>query len=244
MLVVGALGAIHPNYYFFNAGHALVAGGMRWPRGSRKAFKEAGRDDAVAIHTPLRPFGTHAYLISEVGARKLLAAAPRASYHVDVIAWGMRKLNLYAVHPLLAKQTHGDTTIGGHNDRSWLPEIVIDRYTGTDFAWAWNSPIMRFGLPFGKRLLLTFGRCFTTALGTMSLAWALKSWKLFYASCGFIVTIYSILTGLMWPQQRVTAAEWAAMGSSSSSSSSDAAAAGEALESGAPATGGVPAVAA
>ena len=44
--------------------------------------------------------------------------------------------------------------------------------------------------------------------------------------------------------QRVTAAEWAAMGSRSSSSSSDAAAAGEALVSGAPATGGAPAVAA
>lgn len=152
MLLLGALGAVHPSYYAFNVPHALAAGGLRWPRGARKAFKEHGRDDAVALHTPLRPFGTHAYAISESGARKLLAASPKASYHVDVIAWGLRKLNLYAVHPLLAKQTHGDTTIGGHNDRSWLPEIVIDQCErpappGTAHAPPFGPPPPHLALP-------------------------------------------------------------------------------------------------
>lgn len=102
VLLLGALGAVHPSYkYGINLMHAFAAGGMRWPR--RRSHN---------LHTPLRPFGTHAYAISVAGARKLLAANPRASYHVDVIAWGQRDINLYAVHPLLAKQTHGDTTIG------------------------------------------------------------------------------------------------------------------------------------
>ena len=101
VLLLGALGAVHPKYYGINVLHAVMAGGMHWP----KWLSES-------IHTPLRPFGTHAYVISERGAKKLLAAAPRASYHVDVVAWGVSNLRLFAVHPLLAKQTHGDTTIG------------------------------------------------------------------------------------------------------------------------------------
>ena len=125
--LLGALGAVHPSYYAVNLGHAMLAGGCRYPRGARKAFQDGEPDGGVAIHTPLRPFGTHAYALSERGAAKLLAAAPRANYHVDVVAWGLRSLNLFAVHPLLARQTHDDTTIGGHHDRSWLPEIVIDQ---------------------------------------------------------------------------------------------------------------------
>lgn len=126
VLLLGALGAVHPSYYLMNTLHAVMAGGLRWPRGFRQAFFRKDNGKPVAVHTPLRPFGTHAYVISPSGARKLLAAAPRASYHVDVVAWGLRSLRLFAVHPLLAKQTHGDTTIGGQNDRTWLPEIIID----------------------------------------------------------------------------------------------------------------------
>ena len=135
VLLLGALGAVHPSYYAVNFGHAMLAGGCRWPRGARAAFKKnAISDGGVAVHTPLRPFGTHAYAISERGARKLLAAAPRASYHVDVVAWGLRSLRLFAVHPLLARQTHEDTTIGGAHDRTFLPEIVIDQCTRPDAA--------------------------------------------------------------------------------------------------------------
>lgn len=126
VLMLGALGAVHPLYYACNFAHAMVAGGLRVPRGARQAFSDR---KAVAVHEPLRPFGTHAYLISEAGARKLLAAAPKANYHVDVVAWGLRSLRLFAVHPLLAKQTHGDTTIGGMHDRSWLPKFTIDACT-------------------------------------------------------------------------------------------------------------------
>jgi hypothetical protein len=32
VLLIGALGAIHPRYYHVNVPHAIVAGGLRWPR--------------------------------------------------------------------------------------------------------------------------------------------------------------------------------------------------------------------
>ena len=62
VLLLGALGAVHPSYYWCNVLHASMAGGLRVPRGARDAFSDR---KAVAIHSPLRPFGTHAYLISE-----------------------------------------------------------------------------------------------------------------------------------------------------------------------------------
>ena len=44
-----------------------VAGGLRWPRGFRQAFFRKDNGKPVAVHTPLRPFGTHAYVISPSG---------------------------------------------------------------------------------------------------------------------------------------------------------------------------------
>uniref|UniRef100_A0A7S2NN96 Uncharacterized protein n=1 Tax=Haptolina brevifila TaxID=156173 RepID=A0A7S2NN96_9EUKA len=149
-----------------------MAGGMHWP----KWLSES-------IHTPLRPFGTHAYVISERGAKKLLAAAPRASYHVDVVAWGVSNLRLFAVHPLLAKQTHGDTTIGGAVDRSWLPNFIIDDYTGTDFAWAWNAPLFQIGGPRG--VLVTSGRGISVAILGLVLYAFLRLPALFYGTAAY-----------------------------------------------------------
>lgn len=165
---------------------------MRWPR-----------NHSASVHTPLRPFGTHAYAISVAGAQKLLDAAPKASYHVDVIAWGTRGVRLFAVHPLLAKQTHGDTTIGGASDRSWLPNFVVDEYTGTDFAWAWNAPLMQLG--WGKhRLLVTSGRGLSTGVFLLLLSLVLRHVPaVFIASLAYMGGFYGILTMLTWPQRRL-----------------------------------------
>mmetsp|Transcript_31848 Transcript_31848/g.75235 ORF Transcript_31848/g.75235 Transcript_31848/m.75235 type:complete len:191 (-) Transcript_31848:89-661(-) len=120
-----------------------------------------------AVHVPLRPAGTHAYVISPAGARKLLAGCPRANYHVDVAAWGLRSLQLFCVNPLLAKQTHADTTIGGNKDFAWLASktgpLVFDSYTGADLAWAYNTPLLRLG---GDSwfVLVSTGRVFSVYL--------------------------------------------------------------------------------
>lgn len=206
VLLLGALGAVHPNYYAVNLPHAMLAGGCRIPRGAQRVFGPRGeREEAagrrVALHEPLRPFGTHAYAISERGARKLLHAAPRANYHVDVVAWGMRSLRLFAVHPLLAKQTHGDTTIGGANDRSWLPNLVIDPYTGTDFAWAWNAPLLRIPTTSTRHILLTSGRAFALSVGGGLLSLLLRSAPLRNVIVAWSVFVYALLTTLTWPQR-------------------------------------------
>ena len=157
VLLLGAFGCVHPS-------------GVYGPFGSFKLFGLVGggtRETKVLpggrVHIPWRPYGTHAYLISPRGARKLLSLAPRANFHVDNVAWGFRELNLYAVHPLLAKQTHGDTTVGGL-ERSWVPGwfTQMDEYTGVSFEWAWNSPMVQLG---GSRgVLITVGRLFSSAV--------------------------------------------------------------------------------
>jgi hypothetical protein len=204
VLLLGALGAVHPSYYAVNLPHALMAGGLRVPRGARKAF-----GGLSLIHTPMRPFGTHAYAISERGAAKLLRHAPKANFHVDVIAWGMRGLKLFAVHPLLARQTHEDTTIGGKSDRSYLPNFIIDKYTGTDFAWAWNAPLLKFGQLRGHGgYLLTTGRSIATSTSGILLALALQrshhpvaARLALLATLGWMVSMYFLITLLTWPQR-------------------------------------------
>jgi len=187
VLLLGALGAVHPKYYGLNVMHAVMAGGMRWPRWR-----------SSSIHTPLRPFGTHAYIVSASGAKKLLAAVPKASYHVDVVAWGQPDLRLFAVHPLLAKQTHGDTTIGGATDRSWLPHFTIDHYSGTDFAWAWNAPLFQVA-----GLLITAGRAFSGGVLQCLLYLILRRPAFLYSLCAYSFSMYATVQLLTWPQQRI-----------------------------------------
>lgn len=159
VMLIGALGCVHPErkygllwlIHFLPSLVFLPFSGNRWkPRVSS------------AVHVPLRPAGTHAYVISPAGARKLLDACPKANYHVDVVAWGTRALQLYCVNPLLAKQTHGDTTIGGRRDFGWIADrtgpIVFDSYTGADLAWSYNIPLLRIGGD-SWYILLSTGRC-------------------------------------------------------------------------------------
>ena len=151
VLLLGALGCVHPDgwrHYGANVLHGLVGGGLRWPRRL-----------SPTIHVPARPFGTHAYVLSPAGARKLLATCPRASFHVDVVAWGQRSLRLYSLtrengRMLATQAPTSETTIGGLADRSWLPSFTVDAYTGAEFSWAFNAPILR--LP--RLFVLTIGR--------------------------------------------------------------------------------------
>jgi len=179
VMLIGALGLVHPErryglwwlVHFLPQLLFLPATGMRWrPRVSS------------AVHVPLRPAGTHAYVISPAGARKLLAGCPRANYHVDVAAWGLRSLQLFCVSPLLAKQTHADTTIGGNRDFAWIANrvgpIVFDRYTGADLTWAYNTPLLRLG---GDSwfVLVSTGRVFSVYLLGLLASWLAGSKLLF-----------------------------------------------------------------
>jgi len=184
VLLLGAVGAVSPKYYHINFMHALLAGGLRWPRWH-----------AEDVHEPMRPFGTHAYLVSARGAAKLLQKCPKVNYHVDVVAWGLRSLRLYAIHPLLAKQTHEDTTIGGLSDRSWCPQFIIDPYTGADFAWAWNAPLIKIGGE--KGVLATSGRATAVALLGFAISATTKSMTALRITLGYIASMYLTVRALL-----------------------------------------------
>ena len=83
------------------------------------------------------------------------------SYHVDVIAWGLKDLNILAIHPLISWQTNNDTTIGGFVHilkKLRIPRLVADSYTGFEIGWALSAPLLRLGGPyFGGNMLLTNG---------------------------------------------------------------------------------------
>jgi len=162
VLLIGALGCVHPRCrYGLNVIHGLMGGCWRWPHSPHPL-----------LHVPARPFGTHAYVISPQGARKLLDACPRASFHVDVAAWGVRELRLYLATDrdgaLLSRRAPTSaSTIGGLPNRAWLPNFTVDSYTSAEFAWAFNAPVLRLG-PW----VLTIGRslCSTAALGCLAAA--------------------------------------------------------------------------
>ena len=179
VLLVGALGCIHPRHRY--GMHLIVgaaAGGLRYPRVL-----------SAAISIPLRPMGTHAYVLSPAGARTLLALCPRANFHVDVAAWGETSLRLYLAsdstdNSLLALQApadaNGGSTIGGVPRSAWLPTFTVDAYTGAEFGWAFNGPVLQVAgvvLTIGRSLVSTallFAIAAASASGTvwcMAVAW-------------------------------------------------------------------------
>lgn len=142
VLLLGALGCVHPSKYRYGLNIIPSIVGGKW-RKTKQITSFVSVDDShhandtSIIHIPLCPYGMHAYIISPRGAKKLLQKYSKASYHVDVVSWGYPGLNIFALHPLLAWQTNSDTTIGGLVDLynkflkfSFLPKIKADKYTG------------------------------------------------------------------------------------------------------------------
>ena len=147
VLMLGALGCVNPERKYGGGRiSAFIAGGGRKPR-----------QVTEHVHVPHRPFGTHAYALSKRGAAKLLQRAPIASSHIDAVAWGLRDLNLYCVHPMLAHQAFDDSSIGGTQGgpESRLPNVCIDEYTKITLRWAFNEPVL-YVVPL--KLKLTIGR--------------------------------------------------------------------------------------
>jgi hypothetical protein len=66
---------------------------------------------SASLYEPIRPAGTHAYLVSFQGAQKLLQLCPKATYHVDLDAWRHSSLVLRMFDPMLVYQTFEDTTL-------------------------------------------------------------------------------------------------------------------------------------
>lgn len=226
VVLLGALGCVHPSKtkFGFNWIPSLVGG--KWRKMRRVATlalddKSAGTinihsssrsDDheiittptaSSLLHAPMCPYGMHAYILSPKGAAKLLKNFPRASYHVDVVAWGLKGLNILAVHPLVAWQTNDDTTIGGLVEiwKRIFPRWVADKYTGFEIGWALTAPLLRVGGHlFGGKLLLTNGSSLAILFVGLVVGIILRS----YTICGITFLFAFVVTATV----RLLASKW------------------------------------
>lgn len=73
--------------------------------------RPAVRTDSVCLPLAYLSQGTHAYMVSQAGARRLLQGCPLAVFHVDLVAWALPSLSIRMFHPMLAYQTFEETTL-------------------------------------------------------------------------------------------------------------------------------------
>lgn len=208
VLLLGAMGCVHPHRkYGFNIIASLVGGIQKWRKTRHVANLNIDLNENNGhvsstekllpfIHVPMCPYGMHAYIITPRGASKLLNACPRASFHVDVVAWGLKELNIFAIHPLVAWQTNYDTTIGGfvHLWKKIMPTWVGDSYTGFEMGWALSAPLLRVGGPFfGGKLLLTNGLALALMFIGLTIAGITRSIFMLSITITFVVAVAALV---------------------------------------------------
>ena len=112
-------------------------------------------------YQPRRPAGTHAYMVSNKGARKLLELCKKASYHVDLDAWRHPELDITMFQPMLAYQTFEHTSLTDVKKRLQLLALWS---TGPMGAYGSGQPIAH-----APTLVTRVGRAAHSA-GKMALA--------------------------------------------------------------------------
>eukprot|EP00443_Scrippsiella_acuminata_P015749 CAMPEP_0115295842 /NCGR_PEP_ID=MMETSP0270-20121206/66927_1 /TAXON_ID=71861 /ORGANISM="Scrippsiella trochoidea, Strain CCMP3099" /LENGTH=455 /DNA_ID=CAMNT_0002713453 /DNA_START=60 /DNA_END=1427 /DNA_ORIENTATION=- len=133
---------------------ALGVGGWRASPGRTRSV-------SPRLFVPFKPAGTHAYIVSRQGAAKLLERLPRARYHVDLSAWSLQDLNLYAAKDFLATQDFDETSTVSKEGASrtqrflrWCLELTglagITRATGAPLQWAWKVALFALPLPLSS----------------------------------------------------------------------------------------------
>jgi len=199
--LLGAIGCISPEvealpmkFYSFCTG-----GGRKSPGKTRRVSPSA--------FVPHRPAGTHAYIVSQRGAQRLLKDLPLARYHVDLAAWALPDLKLYAAVEFLATQDFdGDSTVSKAGEAMterflrWCWTIsglaTMGRAGGVpNLQWAWKAAIFALPVPFsgGKRVAVEMGPMSSVFVLLAVLGVALRSRSLLAAAvlyqglaCGMI----------------------------------------------------------
>lgn len=187
VLLLGAFCCVHPKGRFgIQRFQAWLLGGMR-----------KMRRIAPSIHVPRRPLGTYGYVLSKRGAQKLLERVPRAAYHVDVVAWGLKDLNIYLADPMCVYQRKNvGSTIGGVSDieKKYIPNWTLDDYTQVGLEWVLNEPILQIPLPSGDPFVLSIGRGLTILFGGCGLCLLnespTKALVTHVAFCGILVVVF------------------------------------------------------
>jgi len=202
--LIGAVGCIaevrEPFYMKF---YGLITGGGRPAPGTTRSVSEN-------IFVPYRPAGTHAYVVSRKGAEKLLKECPQARYHVDITAWALPDLRLYAVKGFLATQRfEGDTTVSKEGAPltkrflHWLWEISGFAHMGRkgglpNLVWAWKIAVFALPIPWSKskrRLIVEMGP--SSSIGVLFFLLCIPLHSLKPAGWG-IAYMTSILATIRW----------------------------------------------
>ena len=84
--------------------------------------------------------GTHAYMISQAGARKLLQLCPKAVFHVDLDAWRHPSLVIRMFNPMLAYQTFEHSTLADMRDKR-KGKLVQRIRVRSSYLHTWITPL-------------------------------------------------------------------------------------------------------
>lgn len=89
--------------------------------------------------------GTHCYVVTRRGARRLQALHPRAWFHVDIAMASLHGLNVYAADPALATQRADDSTIANFHFPMTLNAVMAHVKTDKNgsLAYGWSVPVIR-----------------------------------------------------------------------------------------------------
>mmetsp|Transcript_14371 Transcript_14371/g.13869 ORF Transcript_14371/g.13869 Transcript_14371/m.13869 type:complete len:371 (+) Transcript_14371:147-1259(+) len=179
VVLLGAIGRVHPEGKdgFGTRIFSAYIGGTR----PLKRISEH-------LYQPRRPAGTHAYMVSQEGARKLLKLCTKAVFHVDLDAWRHPSLIMRMFHPMLAYQTFESTSLtdvkthrkGGMTEKflhsepiTRLQEWAIDSHTQQPWSHVLAEPLLQLG-PRG--LVITVERHFAVLLWGTCVASVLRTY--------------------------------------------------------------------
>lgn len=121
------------------------------------------------IFTPAWPAGTHCYVVSAQGARKL--AATRAAFHIDMQMSATRGLNMYAASPPLATQADMTaSTIAAFDFPRSLNAVLSARRDSHGISLAY-FPSVPFAQVGGVRINAWLLACLVLGLARVRPAW-------------------------------------------------------------------------
>jgi GR25 family glycosyltransferase involved in LPS biosynthesis len=104
---------------------------------------------------PMTPFQTNSYIITKLGAQKILKYFDKTFYHVDfeiLYTKLFKNLNYYTVNPPLLNLTNEETTIG--ISRKSLLFKIFELLNLNYIAWFLNVPIVTINLFYEINLLI------------------------------------------------------------------------------------------
>lgn len=184
--------------------YAFITGGGRPSPGKTRVVSQN-------VYVPFRPAGTHAYVVSQRGAKRLLERCPKARYHVDLTAWSLPDLKLFAARDFLATQAFGDDTTVSKTGAP-MTKGLLDwcwRYTGLlhmtqkagipSLTWAWKTALLALPVPFSsrrQRVILELGPMTSVGVILALLSVPLKSLKPFGIAFAYMSSIIFMMRWL------------------------------------------------